>query len=183
MNVTSKIILDANPFITKYDTASRQKQAAMRQIKAKCEKIKGVKVTLSDKDLRAFKRLDADINAICRETVSETARYARGEVYRLAYVAPAPYKRYGVTYQPRTLAERSYAFTLPKNETPKNVHIAKVSFINNAQTGWFGEVAVLWEYGSAKTPAVPMVRPAMKLGETIFNNGIKYRLNRLKKGY
>ena len=179
MNVQGRIILDSNPFLTNYNTASRQKQAAMRQMADKVGKLKGVKVSLNKKDLAAFKSLDADINGICRETVSETARYARGEVYRIAYVAPEPYYRLGKWYEPKTLAKRSYAYTLPKNETPKNVHISKVSFINNAATGYFGEVAVIFEYGTAKISAVPMIRPAMKLAETVFQNGIKWRLNKL----
>ena len=183
MNVSGKIKINANDFIFNFEKAGTQKKAGLLRIKKNCEKIKGVSVKLSKKDITIFEKYGEDINNICRETVAETARYCRGEVYRLAYRAPAPYVRLGVTYEPGTLAKRSYAYTLPRSECPKNVHISKVSFLNNAATGWFGEVAVLWEYGSARTPAHPMVRPAMKMAETVFRNGIKWRLSKLKKQF
>ena len=177
-NVSGRIICDTNHYITALTAADKARRKAINAYK----KQKNVKVAnISIKDTTRFQSKGIDINKVARETVSETARYARGEVYRLAYVAPAPYVRYGVTYQPKTLANRSYAFTLPENECPKNTHIAKVSFINNAATGWFGEVAVLWEYGSPRTPAHPMVRPAMELSKKIFRNGIQYRLKKFMR--
>lgn len=176
VNVSGRIICDTNHYITALTAADKARRKAIKAYK----KQKNIKIrNISIEDTTRFQSKGVEINAVARETVSETARYARGEVYRLAYVAPAPYVRLGVTYQPKTLAKRSYAFTLPENECPKNTHIAKVSFLNNAATGWFGEVAVLWEYGSAKTPAHPMIRPAMELSREIFRNSIRYRLKKV----
>lgn len=178
VNVTGRIVCDTNHYLTALTAVDKARRKAINGYK----RLKNVRVSnIPIKDTTRFQSKGADINAVAREAVTETARYARGEVYRLAYVAPAPYVRYGKTYQPKTLAKRSYAFTLPENETPKNVHIAKVSFYNNAATGWFGEVAVLWEYGSPKTPAHPMVRPAMELSKDIFRNAIKYKLKNVMK--
>lgn len=176
VNVSGRIICDTNHYLTALTAADKARRKAINTLK----KQKNVKVAnISIKDTTRFQSKGVDINKVAHEAVSETARYCRGEVYRLAYVAPAPYVRYGVTYSPKTLAKRSYAFTLPENECPKNTHIAKVSFLNNAQSGWFGEVAVLWEYGSARTPAHPMVRPAMELSRKIFRNGIQYKLKKV----
>lgn len=182
MNVTGRIIFDINPFITNYDKSSKQKINGLKRIQSRINSMQGVKCSLSQKDIKPFKKLNNQMGAIAGKIVKETANYARGEVYRRAYIAPEPYIRHGVIYQPRTLAERSYSYLIPKAECPKNVYISKVSFYNNAETGWFGEVAVLWEYGSRNTPAHPMMRPAMELSKTVFNNSIKWHVSReLKK--
>ena len=175
MNVTGRIICNTENYITGLKTAQNA-------LKRRYSGFKNARVTTIDKrHVRRFEQAGVDVDKIARETVAETGRYIRGNVYRLAYVAPEPYKRYGVIYQPRTLAERSYSFLIPSEETGKYTHICKVSFYNNAESGWFGEVAVLWEYGSAKTPAHPMIRPSMELGKEIFRNGIKYRLSKVLK--
>lgn len=185
MNVTGKIVINANDYLTNLDKASRQKIKGLETIKNNLAKIKGVQVKMSKKDLTTFKKHGEDVNKICREAVEETGRYCRGEVYRLAYVAPAPYYRVwdngkcGAWFQPRTLAKMSYSYLIPKKESPKNTHIVKISFYNNKETGEFGEVAVLWEYGSARTPAKPMMRPALELSKKIFTNSIKWRLSKL----
>lgn len=175
MNVTGRVICNTEKYITGLKTAENA-------LKQRTRGFKNTRLTTIDnRYIKRFKQAGVDVDKVARDTVAETGRYIRGNVYRLAYVAPEPYKRYGVTYQPRTLAERSYSFMLPENECPKNTHIAKVSFLNNAATGWFGEVAVLWEYGSANTPSHPMMRPSMELGREIFRNGIKYRLSKVIK--
>lgn len=175
MNVTGRVICNTEKYITGL-------KAAENAVKQRFKGFKNARVTTIDnRHLRRFVQAGVDVDKVARETVAEAGRYIRGNVYRLAYVAPEPYKRYGVTYQPRTLAERSYSFMLPKDETGKYTHICKISFYNNAETGWFGEVAVLWEYGSANTPAHPMMRPSMELGKEIFRNGIKYRLSKVIK--
>lgn len=173
MNVTGRVICNTEKYITGLKTAQNA-------LKRRYNGFKHTRLTTIDtRYVKRFEQAGVDVDKIARETVAETGRYIRGNVYRLAYVAPEPYKRSGVTYQPRTLAERSYSFLIP--ETGKYTHICKISFYNNAETGWFGEVAVLWEYGSAKTPAHPMMRPSMELGKEIFRNGIKYRLSKVLK--
>lgn len=177
-NVSGRIVCDTNHYLTALTAADKARRKAINTLK----KQKNIKVAnISIKDTTRFQSKGVAINAAANKSVTDAAAYARGEVYRLAYVAPAPYVRYGVTYQPKTLAKRSYAFTLPENECPKNTHIAKVSFYNNAATGWFGEVAVLWEYGSARTPAHPMVRPAMANATKYFRNSIKYQIGKVMK--
>lgn len=134
-----------------------------------------------------IKRMAAEIQKDLPNFAEKVVNEVSAEVLRTAknnaYHAEQAYMHYwnkGLTkeqFAAGTLEKLLYSFTLPLNET-KGVYTNKVAVLNNNETGYMGNVAVLIEYGTDTMTAQPFFRNSIKAGRQVMKTAVKQEFDK-----
>ena len=130
-------------------------------------------VAVIQKDLPNF------AESVVDEVSAEVLRTAKNNAYH-AEQAYMHYWNRGFTkeqFAAGTLEKLLYSFTLPLNET-KGVYTNKVAVLNNNDTGYMGNIAVLLEYGTDTMAAQPFFRNSIKAGRQVMKTAVKQEFER-----
>ena len=144
----------------------------------------GFSIKFSPPDVaRMVAEIGDRLPAFIISTVDEVSDSVLAQVKANTYRAENDYWHYwngGLTKQlfsAGTMSDLLYQFTMPLNET-NGVYTKKIALLNNNETGYMGNVAVLFEYGFYDRPPMPFFRPAVKIGQSKMRSAVKSNLQK-----
>ena len=142
------------------------------------------KTSLATPDIkRMAAEIHKDLPNFAEKVVDEVASAVLRTAKTNAYRAEQAYMHYwnnGLTkeqFAAGTLERLLYVFNLPMSET-KGVYMNKVAVLNNNETGYMGNVAVLIEYGTDTMTAQPFFRNSIKAGRQVMKTAVKQEFER-----
>lgn len=142
------------------------------------------KASLATPDIKKMAaEIQKDLPNFAEKVVDEVASEVLHTAKTNAYRAEQAYMHYwnrGLTkeqFAAGTLEKLLYSFPLPLNET-KGVYTNKVAVLNNNETGYMGNIAVLIEYGTDTMSAQPFFRNSIQTGRQVIKTAVKNEFER-----
>lgn len=141
---------------------------------------KNIKANLKMPDMTAFlEKIGSRIDEMAEKVVAETGQEVLKNVRQKAYIAEDSYWHYWNNGQSKqrfaagTLPKLLYSFTLPAWETKSGEFVNKIAVENNNETGFFGNVAVLLEYGTINMPPHSFFRAGVKTAPAVMKKVVE----------